>query len=133
MIAKLKTLILLVQKAHIRNGLHYISKLYRFEQLNVISQLCYSDLDVLWNFTSNYDGTNFIQILKNLAPNLNDTFLICAFLSENFDFDAVHSPIITDAGLCYTFNGLSGEEIFRTVEFGALNFAFHFKYKFSSI
>lgn len=89
----------------------------------MIHQLCFSEVDGLAG-TPSFNGTNYIEILKTLAPTFNETFHFCAFLDKKIDCNQFHSPILTDAGLCYTFNGLSAEEIYQTSEYIAVTYCF---------
>ncbi|CAG9564748.1 unnamed protein product [Danaus chrysippus] len=59
------------------------------------------------------DAKETVENIKELSPKINDTFHSCRwknFLSDCLD---IFLPIITEEGVCYTFNTLGAEELFR--------------------
>lgn len=57
---------------------------------------------------------NIEPYLKEVAPNLFQDFDQCILAAEQvFDCELLFRQIITDAGLCYTFNQMSTNEIFN--------------------
>lgn len=50
-----------------------------------------------------------------MAPNMTDVFFGCKWKDIPQDHcDDLFSPILTEEGLCYTFNTLGAEDLFRT-------------------
>lgn len=70
----------------------------------------------------NFDDSNYVDVIQNLAPHFNDTFIQCYFRDYPNECKDIFTPIITEVGLCYTFNGLPGREIYRTSEYRIIKF-----------
>ncbi|XP_072944671.1 pickpocket protein 28-like [Epargyreus clarus] len=60
-------------------------------------------------------GNVTIDNIKRLSANLRELFFGCKWQGELLDnCEALFSPIITEEGLCYTFNTLGADQLFRT-------------------
>ncbi|XP_061379370.1 pickpocket protein 28-like isoform X2 [Danaus plexippus] len=68
---------------------------------------------------ASYYGTKFsdaketVQNIKELSPKINDTFYACVWKNSLSICLDEFLPIITEEGVCYTFNTLGAEELFR--------------------
>uniref|UniRef100_A0A336L784 CSON004091 protein n=1 Tax=Culicoides sonorensis TaxID=179676 RepID=A0A336L784_CULSO len=62
------------------------------------------------------DPKNYIKIIEKLAPKFEEIKHAGWINGEEVDLSEIFSPVITELGLCFTYNGLSGEEIYRTSE-----------------
>ncbi|XP_055321190.1 pickpocket protein 28-like [Sitodiplosis mosellana] len=85
------------------------------EELNLMkiaSQICDNTFagDVLENFTDIYSDHRMLEIIRDLAPSFDDTMFDCKFLGET-KCEKLFFPIVTEEGLCYTFNAMSVKEI----------------------
>ncbi|XP_030040427.2 pickpocket protein 28 [Manduca sexta] len=64
------------------------------------------------NFSEGADITNNI---KMVSPTLTDVFFECTWKDTPVDnCSMLFSPVVTEEGICYTFNTLRAEELFRT-------------------
>lgn len=59
-------------------------------------------------------NTSNVELLKRLAPTLTETIIFCQFRGENANCSDLFSTIITEDGVSFTFNMISGEEMFKT-------------------
>lgn len=81
--------------------------------MKVASQLCEDRLarDIFDLFTDNFSDNKILSTINNLAPKFEDIMEFCRFADESPSCHTLLYPIITEEGMCYTFNGLSINEI----------------------
>lgn len=81
--------------------------------MKVASQLCEDRLarDIFDLFTDNFSDNKILSTINNLAPKFEDIMEFCRFADESQSCHKFLYPIITEEGMCYTFNGLSINEI----------------------
>lgn len=65
--------------------------------------------DLLDKFTDDYSEHSMLEIIRNLAPSFDDLMINCTFLDKT-NCSELFYPIITEEGLCYTFNAMSMKE-----------------------
>lgn len=56
---------------------------------------------------------NLIESLRNVSPLFNRTITYCLYRGLNENCEDFFHEIVTEEGICYTFNALDGEEIYR--------------------
>lgn len=61
-------------------------------------------------------GKESVEYLRELAPTLDETFKFCQFGNNIIDCKELFSEIITEEGLCYSFNILNSNELYREFE-----------------
>ncbi|XP_063829494.1 pickpocket protein 28-like [Ostrinia nubilalis] len=59
------------------------------------------------------NGTATVENIKSVSPNLTETFSMCKWQDNTGKCSSMFSPILTEEGLCYTFNMLPAEDLFR--------------------
>lgn len=82
-------------------------------RMEAVIQLC--DAHTVDNFkigTAHTNGTLF-DIIKDIAPTYNDTMFYCKWRNEDNFCDAFFRPILTEEGVCYTFNALNSRDIYK--------------------
>lgn len=76
--------------------------------MKVASQICdeFTARDIFNSFNDNYSDSTIRATVSNLAPRFNDTMEFCQF-SDILRCSELFYPIITEEGLCYTFNSFN--------------------------
>uniref|UniRef100_A0A1B0A6D3 Pickpocket protein 28 n=1 Tax=Glossina pallidipes TaxID=7398 RepID=A0A1B0A6D3_GLOPL len=80
----------------------------------VVSQVC--DLHIIEQSKPDADfvrGVDIITRLSQIMPAFRETFLRCKWRNSLQNCANLFSKFITDDGMCYSFNSLSVEEIYR--------------------
>ncbi|XP_017770397.1 PREDICTED: pickpocket protein 28-like [Nicrophorus vespilloides] len=54
-----------------------------------------------------------LHFFDDISPNYEDVFLICFWIGEPFYCKSIFTPILTDEGVCFTFNMLDRKELFN--------------------
>ncbi|XP_049294259.1 pickpocket protein 28-like [Anopheles funestus] len=60
---------------------------------------------------------NLVHMLQDIAIPFEELFLMCVWRNKYVSCRDLFEPTITERGICYTFNGLSGEDILRAEEY----------------
>ncbi|XP_055307692.1 pickpocket protein 28-like [Sitodiplosis mosellana] len=63
-------------------------------------------------YQSKYANESIYELIKDTAPALNDTFFYCEWQHELIPCASVFAPVLTDDGLCFSFNALNSQEIY---------------------
>ncbi|XP_073961897.1 pickpocket protein 28-like isoform X2 [Choristoneura fumiferana] len=74
-------------------------------------------------------GIDTVNTLKEVCPNITETFFGCKWKDVNKDYCSdLFSPILTEEGICYTFNTLGADHLLRQeklhTDYQYLDFAF---------
>jgi acid-sensing ion channel, other len=79
---------------------------FRLAQLEAVSHVCdkhiFSKVKIQHSVPT--PGEDLLQILRNISVPKNEIFLFCKYHDTLFDCDKLFEEIITDDGICYTFN-----------------------------
>lgn len=81
--------------------------------MKIVNQICDEGRQALVFdfFPDKYSDPNILSIISSVAPKLEETMVLCKLYDKWTPCDQFLFPTITEEGICYTFNGLSLEEM----------------------
>lgn len=82
--------------------------------MEAVAQICDSHLTADFPFHNiSGNASALIQSLLNLTPVFNETFLICKWRNTVEGCENYYRKVITEDGICYSFNALDIQELYR--------------------
>lgn len=84
---------------------------FRKTQLKALAHICESLKNVL-KFEDNFTGEWIYDVITQMAPSLRNIFAACIWQGVNYPCWELFVPILTDKGLCFTFNSINSREIY---------------------
>lgn len=87
----------------------HFSYIFRLKIMKVISQICdeFAAKDVFKFFPDNFTDNSILSIFKSLTPKFNVTMFTCKLFDKWTTCEEFFVPIVTEEGICYTFNSFS--------------------------
>lgn len=83
--------------------------------MNAACQICdeeiSKDIFAALNDTHSFIDTTVHETIYKLLPKFDDTMILCWFMNNRRNCNDLLFPIITDEGVCYTFNGISRNDV----------------------
>ncbi|XP_037031858.1 pickpocket protein 28-like isoform X2 [Bradysia coprophila] len=83
------------------------------ELMAAVVQICDSHLTDGFEVGTNFTNSSITDLLRDTAPSSNDTLFICKFRNTVDYCQKYFEEIMTEEGLCFTFNVLNGSELYN--------------------
>ena len=83
-------------------------------RMAALSQVCDSHILKDVNLNSTTDPREYIKLLKEMAVPFKDMIYICSWRFGGVNCSEIFTEVVTEEGICYTFNMLNGQELFRS-------------------
>ncbi|XP_055305980.1 pickpocket protein 28-like [Sitodiplosis mosellana] len=80
-------------------------------RLNSLAHLC-EHLSDTYNFQDEFTGEWIYDIFSDMAPSLHHTLNHCTWQDKDRPCGEIFVPVLTENGLCFTFNSINSHEIY---------------------
>ncbi|KAF5291426.1 hypothetical protein FQR65_LT01737 [Abscondita terminalis] len=94
----------------------------RLQLFNQVSLVCNNKVHEKGDKTIDYDA---IDALAKVAPQFGELLWQCKWLNENRTCSDLVTPVLTEEGICFTFNMLDRDELFTENVFHSGSFSQH--------
>ena len=83
-------------------------------RMAALSQVCDSHILKDVNLNSTTNPREYIKLLKEMAVPFDEMFFFCSWRSRYTECSNIFTEVITEEGICYTFNMLNAQELLRS-------------------
>lgn len=90
------------------------SNLFRSNRIRALPHICENLFSKFYDFDEQFVNASVFDMIEEMAPTLNDTFRKCRWknVGNVSTCSDLFVPILTEKGLCFSFNALNWNEIY---------------------
>lgn len=85
---------------------------FRYSRTEALIHICQFQFPNDFTFGPKFVNESIYEVIKDIAPNLNDTLIECMWQYEYRHCSEFFAPVLTEVGACFTFNALNTHEIY---------------------
>lgn len=78
--------------------------------MQALTHICNSNK--MFDYDEELANASIFNVFEETAPNLNDTILDCMWDGYDATCSEIFVPILTEEGLCFSFNALNSNETY---------------------
>lgn len=86
---------------------------FRQVRMEAVSQVCDAHLTSYFELGTNHTDHTIFDTLRDVAISFNDTMFHCKWRNDINYCQKYFKPILTEEGVCFTFNVLNSKEIYN--------------------
>lgn len=85
---------------------------FRLKYMEALSETCDKHLTDTFEIGGNVTDNKIINLIRDIAPTFAETMRLCKFRNK-VEYCNYFEEIMTDEGLCFTFNMLNANDLYR--------------------
>lgn len=80
--------------------------------MEALSHICEFNFPASIRWGRNFTNASIYHTLEDIAPSLNYSMFRCLWLNQNAPCSKYFAPVLSENGLCFSFNTLNSHEVF---------------------
>lgn len=80
--------------------------------MEALSHICQFNFPKTIRWGQNFTNSSIYDTLEDIAPSLNYSMFKCSWLNQNAPCSTYFTPVLSENGLCFSFNTLNSNEMF---------------------
>lgn len=79
--------------------------------MEALSHICQFNFRTAIRWGQNFTNSSIYDTLEDIAPSLNYSMFKCSWFNQNVPCSTYFAPVLTENGLCFSFNTLNSHEV----------------------